>query len=73
MSSQCCFDSDSKQSDEAGGSMEEIGGINTYKTGQGKSAIVVLTVAIIHFLPGNRIGYVKVMPLIMEQYLLMEK
>ena len=43
MSSQCCIDPGSKQSHEAQGNIEEIGGINTYKTGQGKSAIVLFT------------------------------
>jgi len=43
MSSQCCIDPGSKQSHEAQDGIEEIGGINTYKTGQGKSAIVLFT------------------------------
>jgi hypothetical protein len=43
MSSQCCVDPGSKQSNEAQGGIEEIAGINTYKTGQGKSAIVLFS------------------------------
>ncbi len=43
MSSQCCIDPGSKQSHEAQGGIEEIGGISTYKIGQGKSAIVLFT------------------------------
>jgi hypothetical protein len=42
MSNPCC-DPGSKQSHEAQGTEEEIGGVNTYKTGQGKSAIVLFT------------------------------
>ncbi len=42
MSSQCCVDPGSKQSHEAQDGIEEIAGINTYKTGQDKSAIVFI-------------------------------
>ncbi len=49
MSSQCCIDPGSKQSHEAQGGIEEIGGISTYKIGQSKSAIVLFTDAF-----GNR-------------------
>lgn len=43
MSGPCCVDPGAKQSHEAQGNDEEIAGINTYKTGQGKSAIVLFT------------------------------
>ena len=43
MSSQCCVDPGEKQTHEAQGSEEEISGVKTYKTGQGKSAIVIFT------------------------------
>ena len=39
----CCADPGAKQSHEIQGKEEKIGGINTYKTGQGKSAIVMFT------------------------------
>ncbi|CAF1403463.1 unnamed protein product [Adineta steineri] len=43
MSGPCCVDPGAKQSHEVCGRMEEIGGVNTYKTGEGKSAIVIFT------------------------------
>ena len=43
MSGECCVNPGAKQSHEAQGSIQEIGGINTYKTGQGKSGIIVFT------------------------------
>jgi hypothetical protein len=43
MSGPCCVDPGAKQSHEAQGRIEEIGGINTYKTGQGKNVIVIFT------------------------------
>jgi dienelactone hydrolase len=43
MSGPCCVDPGAKQSHEAQGSEQEIAGVNTYKTGQGKSAIVIFT------------------------------
>jgi len=39
----CCVDPGAKQSHEAQGSEEKIAGVNTYKTGQGKSAIILFT------------------------------
>jgi dienelactone hydrolase len=39
----CCVDPGAKQSHEIQGKVEKIGGVNTYKTGEGKSAIVVFT------------------------------
>ena len=43
MSGPCCVNPGAKQSHEAQGSEEQIAGVNTYKSGQGKSAIVILT------------------------------
>ncbi|CAF1549910.1 unnamed protein product [Adineta ricciae] len=43
MSGPCCVDPGAKQSHEARGCVEEVAGLKTYKTGQGKSAIVVFT------------------------------
>ncbi|CAF1424096.1 unnamed protein product [Rotaria sp. Silwood1] len=43
MSSPCCVDPGAKQTHEAQGHEEQIAGVNTYKTGQGKSAIVIFT------------------------------
>ncbi|CAF1364603.1 unnamed protein product [Adineta steineri] len=43
MSGPCCLDPGAKQTHQARGHVEQIGGINTYKTGQGKSAIVIFT------------------------------
>jgi dienelactone hydrolase len=43
MASPCCTDPGAKQTHESQGSVEKIAGVNTYKTGQGKSAIVVFT------------------------------
>jgi dienelactone hydrolase len=43
MSGPCCVDPGAKQTHESQGHEEEIGGMNTYKTGQGKSAIVIFT------------------------------
>jgi len=43
MSSPCCVDPGAKQTHETQGSEEKIGGVNTYKTGQGKSAIIIFT------------------------------
>lgn len=43
MSGECCVNPGIKQNHEAQGSTQEIDGINTYKTGQGKSAIVLFT------------------------------
>jgi len=39
----CCVDPGAKQSHEAQGSIQQIAGVNTYKTGEGKSAIVLFT------------------------------
>lgn len=39
----CCTDPGAKQSHEAQGTEEKIADVNTYKTGQGKSAIVLFT------------------------------
>lgn len=41
--SECCADPGAKQTHEVQGSEEQIGGVNTYKTGEGKSAIVIFT------------------------------
>ena len=38
-----CVDPGAKQTHESQGQVEEIAGVNTYKTGQGKSAIVLFT------------------------------
>jgi dienelactone hydrolase len=43
MSSPCCADPGAKQNHSAHGCEEQIGGVNTYKTGQGKSSIVIFT------------------------------
>jgi dienelactone hydrolase len=43
MSGACCVDPGAKQSHDAQGTDEKIGGVNTYKTGNGKSAIVIFT------------------------------
>ena len=43
MSGPCCVDPGAKQNHDAQGTEENIGGLNTYKTGQGKSAIVIFT------------------------------
>jgi hypothetical protein len=43
MSGPCCVDPGAKQSHEAQGSQQTIAGVNTYKTGEGKSAIVLFT------------------------------
>ena len=43
MDSSCCANPGAKQTHEAQGSVEEIGGVQTYKIGQGKSAIVLFT------------------------------
>ena len=43
MASSCCVDPGAKQTHESQGSVEKIAGVNTYKTGQGKSVIVVFT------------------------------
>ena len=43
MSGPCCVNPGAKQSHEAQGSEEQIAGVNTYKSGEGKSAIVILT------------------------------
>ncbi|CAF3185248.1 unnamed protein product [Rotaria sp. Silwood2] len=39
----CCVDPGAKQTHQAQGHEEEIAGVNTYKIGQGKSAIVIFT------------------------------
>jgi hypothetical protein len=41
MDSSCCANPGAKQTHEPQGHEEEIAGVNTYKTGQGKSAIVL--------------------------------
>ena len=43
MASPCCADPGAKQTHQSQGCEEEIAGVNTYKTGQGKSAIVMFT------------------------------
>jgi len=43
MSGACCVDTGAKQTHQAQGHVEELSGVNTYKTGQGKSAIVIFT------------------------------
>ncbi|CAF1244724.1 unnamed protein product [Rotaria sordida] len=43
MSSPCCVDPGAKQIHQAQGHEQVIAGVNTYKTGQGKSAIVIFT------------------------------
>jgi len=43
MASRCCADPGAKQCHQAEGNEEQIAGVNTYKTGQGKSAIVLFT------------------------------
>ncbi|UJR24681.1 hypothetical protein I4U23_006054 [Adineta vaga] len=43
MSSPCCVDPGAKQTHKALGHTEEIAGVKTYKTGEGKSAIVICT------------------------------
>ena len=39
----CCADPGAKQTHQCVGHVEQVAGVNTYKTGQGKSAIVVFT------------------------------
>ena len=39
----CCANPGAKQSHEVVGNEEKIGDVNTYKTGQGKSAIIIFT------------------------------
>lgn len=43
MSSRCCVDPGAKQTHEIKGTEEILGGVNTYKTGDGKSAIIIFT------------------------------
>jgi hypothetical protein len=43
MDSSCCANPGAKQNHEYQGYEEEVAGVNTYKTGQGKSAIVLFT------------------------------
>jgi dienelactone hydrolase len=43
MLSSCCADPGAKQIHQSQGHEEEIAGVNTYKTGQGKSVIVLFT------------------------------
>lgn len=43
MSSECCANPGDKQTHEAHGSIQDIAGVKTYKTGQGRSGIIVLT------------------------------
>ena len=43
MSGECCVNPDAKQTHEAQGQVEDIGGINRYKTGESKSTIIIFT------------------------------
>lgn len=43
MSGPCCVELGAKQSYQAKGNIESLAGVNTYKVGQGKSAIVLFT------------------------------
>jgi dienelactone hydrolase len=43
MASTHCVDPGAKQTHESQGYEEEVAGVNTYKTGQGKSAIVIFS------------------------------
>jgi len=43
MASSHCLDPGAKQTHESQGHEEQIAGVNTYKTGHGKSAIVIFT------------------------------
>jgi hypothetical protein len=43
MDSACCANPGAKQTHQPQGSEEELAGVNIYKTGQGKSAIVLFT------------------------------
>jgi dienelactone hydrolase len=43
MSDRCCVDPGAKQSHTAEGVDEKVAGLNTYKTGEGKSVIVIFT------------------------------
>jgi dienelactone hydrolase len=54
MDSSCCVNPGAKQTHESQGYEEEIAGVNTYKTGQGKSAIVVFTDVFGYSFPNTR-------------------
>lgn len=43
MSSPCCVNPGAKQTHESQGHVEQISGVNCYKTGQGKTAIILFT------------------------------
>ena len=43
MSGPCCTDPGAKQTHAVQGNVESVAGLSTYKTGQGKSAIVIFT------------------------------
>jgi dienelactone hydrolase len=54
MASPCCTDPGAKQTHQSLGYEEEIAGVNTYKTGQGKSVIVLFTDIFGYSFPNTR-------------------
>lgn len=54
MDSSCCTNPGAKQIHDSEGHVEEIAGVNTYKTGQGKSVIVFFTDVFGYAFPNTR-------------------
>jgi carboxymethylenebutenolidase len=54
MDSSCCANPGAKQTHQSQGYEEEIAGVNTYKTGQGKAAIVLFTDVFGYSFPNTR-------------------
>ena len=54
MSSRCCVDAGAKQTHVDQGHEEAIGGLNSYKTGEGKSLIVIFTDIFGYSFPNTR-------------------